>query len=286
MAATLTPLPGAHARRAPPARDPAWLGRVFWTGAGLVLLWPLLVATEFRPWILFETQNLKVTGDFLASFLPPALGWEFLAMVARETWRTVAIATAGLTLALVVAVPLTLVCTRVLSVSALSGRMARGPALLRMAARALLVLLRSVPELVWALVFVRVVGLGPTAGVLAIALTYGGMLGKVYAEILESGEPHATQTLLRNGSSRLQAFCFGLLPQNAAELTSYTVYRWECAIRSSVVLGFVGAGGLGQQMDNSMKMFNGGEVLTMLAVFVALVALADRVSAGLRKALG
>jgi phosphonate transport system permease protein len=273
-------------RAAPPSRDPAWLGRVFWTGAGLVLLWPLMVATEFRPWILFEAQNLKVTGDFLASFLPPVLGWEFLAMVARETWRTVAIATAGLTLALVVAVPLTLVCTRVLSVSALSGRMARGPALLRTAARALLVLLRSVPELVWALVFVRVVGLGPTAGVLAIALTYGGMLGKVYAEILESGEPHATQTLLRNGSSRLQAFCFGLLPQNAAELTSYTVYRWECAIRSSVVLGFVGAGGLGQQMDNSMKMFNGGEVLTMLAVFVALVALADRVSAGLRKALG
>ena len=147
-------------------------------------------------------------------------------------------------------------------------------------------MLRSVPELVWALVFVRVVGLGPTAGVLAIALTYGGMLGKVYGEILESGETHATETLLRNGSSRLQAFFYGLLPQNAAELTSYTVYRWECAIRSSVVLGFVGAGGLGQQMDNSMKMFNGGEVLTMLAVFVALVALADRVSAGLRRALG
>jgi phosphonate transport system permease protein len=286
MTVTLMPTPPSVPRPGPPARDPAWLGRVFWMGAGLVLLWPLLVATEFRPWILFEAQNLKVTGDFLASFLPPALGWEFLAMVARETWRTVAIATAGLTLALVVAVPLTLVCTRVLSVSALSGRMARGPALLRMAARALLVLLRSVPELVWALVFVRVVGLGPTAGVLAIALTYGGMLGKVYAEILESGEPHATQTLLRNGSSRLQAFFFGLLPQNAAELTSYTVYRWECAIRSSVVLGFVGAGGLGQQMDNSMKMFNGGEVLTMLAVFVALVALADRISAGLRNALG
>ncbi|MFN9279751.1 MAG: PhnE/PtxC family ABC transporter permease [Betaproteobacteria bacterium] len=286
MSVTLMSTPPSVPRAAPPSRDPAWLGRVFWTGAGLVLLWPLMVATEFRPWILFEAQNLKVTGDFLASFLPPVLGWEFLAMVARETWRTVAIATAGLTLALVVAVPLTLVCTRVLSVSALSGRMARGPALLRTAARALLVLLRSVPELVWALVFVRVVGLGPTAGVLAIALTYGGMLGKVYAEILESGEPHATQTLLRNGSSRLQAFCFGLLPQNAAELTSYTVYRWECAIRSSVVLGFVGAGGLGQQMDNSMKMFNGGEVLTMLAVFVALVALADRVSAGLRKALG
>jgi phosphonate transport system permease protein len=146
--------------------------------------------------------------------------------------------------------------------------------------------LRSIPELVWALVFVRVVGLGPTAGVLAIALTYGGMLGKVYGEILESGEHHATVSLMRNGATRLQAFLFGLLPQNAAELASYTVYRWECAIRSSVVLGFVGAGGLGQQLDSSMKMFNGGEVVTMLAVFVLLVAIADHVSAALRKALG
>jgi phosphonate transport system permease protein len=272
--------------RAPPSRDPAWLGRVFWIGAGAVLLWPLLVATEFKPWLLFEAANLRVTGQFLASFVPPAHSPEFLAMVARESWRTVAIATAGMTLALALALPLTLLSTRVLSISALSGRMARGPFWLRQVLRWGLIVLRSVPELVWALVFVRVVGLGPTAGVLAIALTYGGMLGKVYGEILESGEAHSTETLLRNGSSRLQAFCYGLLPQNAAELTSYTVYRWECAIRSSVVLGFVGAGGLGQQLDNSMKMFNGGEVLTMLAVFVALVALADHVSARLRRALG
>ena len=270
----------------PPQRDPAWLGRLFWMGAGLVLLWPLMVAAEFRPWIFLERDNLKVTGQFLRSFVPPALGPEFLWLVAKESWRTVAIATAGMTLAWLLAVPLTLLSTRALSVSALSGRMARGPFVLRQALRWLLIVLRSVPELVWALVFVRVVGLGPTAGVLAIMLTYGGMLGKVYGEILESGETHATEALMRNGSSRLQAFFYGLLPQNAAELTSYTVYRWECAIRSSVVLGFVGAGGLGQQMDNSMKMFNGGEVLTMLVVFMLLVALADRVSSGLRRALG
>ena len=267
-------------------RDPAWLGRVFWLVAALVLLWPLMVATEFRPWIFLERDNLKVTGQFLRSFVPPELGPEFLWLVVKESWRTVAIATAGMTLAWLLAVPLTLLSTRALSVSSLSGRMARGPFVLRQGLRWLLIVLRSVPELIWALVFVRVVGLGPTAGVLAIMLTYGGMLGKVYGEILESGETHATTSLLRNGSSRLQAFFYGLLPQNAAELTSYTVYRWECAIRSSVVLGFVGAGGLGQQMDNSMKMFNGGEVLTMLAVFMALVALADRVSAGLRRALG
>jgi phosphonate transport system permease protein len=272
-------------RRNAELRDPAWLGRVFWSVAALVLLWPLFIATEFQPWRLIDARSLDVTGQFLRGFLPPALAPEFLAMVARETWRTVAIATAGMTLALLIALPLTFMSTRVLSVSALSGRMATLPFAVRQAIRILLIVLRSVPELVWALVFVRVVGLGVTAGVLAIALTYGGMLGKVYGEILESGETHASDTLLRNGCSRLQVFSFGLLPQNAGELISYTVYRWECAIRSSVVLGFVGAGGLGQQLDSSMKMFAGGEVSTMLAVFFALVALADRTSAWLRKVL-
>ena len=270
----------------PALHDPAWTRRVFWGLAALVLLWPLLVLTEFRPWVLVAPGSLKPTLRFLGDFVPPKVEPDFLLLVARETWRTVAIATAGMVLALGLAVPLTLVSVRVLSVSALAGRMGLASAGVRQLTRWLLIVLRSVPELVWALVFVRVVGLGPTAGVLAIALTYGGMLGKVYAEILESGEAHVTTSLLRNGSGRLQAFSYGLLPQNAAELTSYTVYRWECAIRSSAVLGFVGAGGLGQQMDSSMKMFNGAEVGTMLLVFMALVWLADRVSAWLRKTLG
>ena len=276
--------PLAH-RAAVELRDPAWRQRVFWCLAAVVIAWPMLVATEFTPWVMFDAQSLKSTKKFLSDFFPPKIEGEFMAMVARETWRTVAIATAGIAIALVVAIPLALISVRVLSVSGLSGRMNALPAAVRYAIRALLILLRSVPELIWALVFVRVVGLGPTAGVLAIALTYGGMLGKVYAEILESGEPHATTSLLKNGSGRLQAFFYGLLPQNAGELTSYTVYRWECAIRSSAVLGFVGAGGLGQEMDNSMKMFNGSEVATMLLVFIALVWLADFASAWLRKSL-
>jgi phosphonate transport system permease protein len=253
--------------------------------AALVLLWPLLVWTEFKPWTLIEPESLQPTLHFLAGFVPPRLDAEFLLLVLRETWRTVAIATAGLALALVIALPLTLLSVRTLSVSGLAGRMATLPAVLRFSLRGVMVVLRSVPELIWALVFVRVVGLGPTAGVLAIALTYGGMLGKVYGEILESGDAHATASLLRNGSGRVQAFFYALLPQNAGELTSYTVYRWECAIRSSAVLGFVGAGGLGQQMDASMKMFNGGEVSTMLIVFVLLVAGTDRLSAWLRRVL-
>jgi len=280
-----THLPQAHLASGGKLRDPDFSSRVFWLSLAILLLWPLGVATEFRPWVLWESDNRKVTVDFLSSFWPLVYNPEFMHMVARETWRTVAMATAGVTLALVLAVPMCLLATRVLSLSALSGRMNRWPAVMRWFVRATLIVLRSIPELVWALVFVRVVGLGPTAGVLAIALTYGGMLGKVYAEILESGESHATHTLMRNGSDRLQAFVYALLPSHAAELASYTVYRWECAIRSSVVLGFVGAGGLGQQLDNSMKMFNGGEVATLLLVFIVLVALADNVSAWLRRAL-
>jgi phosphonate transport system permease protein len=280
----VTALP-APADTHPALRDPAWLPRLFWAGTALLLLWPLFVATEFRPWLMAQPDSLAVSARFVGSFFPPALGAEFLAQVARETWRTVAMATAGVTLALLIAVPAALAGTRALSVSALCGRMAPLPFVARQALRWVLVVLRSVPELVWALVFVRVVGLGPTAGVLAIALTYGGMLGKVYVEILESGQTGATQALLRNGSGRVQAFLYALLPASAAELVSYTVYRWECAIRSSVVLGLVGAGGLGQLLDNALKTFNGGEVATLLLVFMALVALADRVSAGLRKVL-
>lgn len=268
-----------------PSRDPAWIGRVFWMLAGLILLWPMLKFSEFRPWILFQEDNLVPTLNFLKDMVPPKVQPEFLKLVAKEAWRTVAIATAGLALAWLLAVPLALISVRVLSISALTGRMGFLPTLVRQLVRWAAIVLRSVPELIWALVFVRVVGLGPTSGVIAIGLTYGGMLGKVYAEILESGDPSVTQNLLRNGAGRLQAFFYGTLPQNAGELSSYTVYRWECAIRSSAVLGFVGAGGLGQQLDSSMKMFAGGEVSTMLLVFVFLVWLADRFSAWLRRVL-
>ena len=269
----------------PALRDPAWRGRLVWALLALLLAWPLVRATELNPAVLLDPHALSVTGRFLGDFLPPRTDAEFLAQVARDTWRTVAMATAGLTLGWLLAVPLALLSVRSLSQSSLRGRMGRGPSLVRQVARWVAIVLRSVPELVWALVFVRVVGLGPTAGVLAIALTYGGMLGKVYADILESGDATPTRVLLQQGSGRLQAFAYALLPGNAAELSSYTVYRWECAIRSSVVLGFVGAGGLGQAMDSSMKMFNGGEVATLLLVFMALVALADRVSRWLREAL-
>lgn len=267
-------------------RDPAWRGRLIAAAVVLIVLWPMLSMAEFKPWILFDAQSLRATGNFLASFFPPAHAPEFLKMVASATWETIAMATAGIALALVVAIPMTLLATERLSISALGNqRAALLPSAFRQTIRWILVLLRSVPELVWALLLVRIVGLGPTAGVLAIALTYCGMLGKVYADILESSDASASTALLHNGSGRLGALLYGALPEAAAELVSYTIYRWECAIRGSVVMGFVGAGGLGQRMDESIKMMAGGELATMLMVFVLLVAAADGVSAMLRRRL-
>ena len=270
---------------APAMRDPAWIGRVFWGLAVLVVLLPSLVAVEFKPWMLFEPENLRVTAGFVMDFFPPEVNSEFLFLILRESWTTIAIATAGMALAMLFAVPFALSASSALSISSLTGPMNPAGLVIRQLIRWFLIVLRSVPELIWALIFVRVVGLGPAAGVLAIAVTYTGMLGKIYGEILESGDTQASRALLIGGGSRLQAFFYGLLPQNATELSSYTVYRWECAIRSSAVLGFVGAGGLGQQMDASMKMFNGGEVATILIVLMVLVAIADLMSAFIRKAI-
>lgn len=281
----------ALARQATPrgnsdVRDPEVGIRVGRMVVAAILLWPLLVLVEFRPWHLFDADNLMAMGIFLGGFLPPAHGVEFLGLLFEATLQTLAIATAGTAIAFAIATPLAIVSTRTLSVSRIgpvSGRW-RGGAI-RSGCRIALALFRSVPEIVWALMFVRVLGLGPAAGVLALAITYGGMLGKVYVEILESTDPQPAKALLQAGSGRLVTLIYGLIPGAAQELTSYTVYRWECAIRASVVMGFVGAGGLGQLMDQSIKMLNGGEVASILLVFVALVLLADALSSQLRESL-
>lgn len=267
-------------------QDPAAGPRLILTLVVIALLWPGFRLTEFDPGGLFEARSREAMGRFLASFFPLETSFDFLRLVLKSTLETLAIATAGMAFAMLIAMPLTLTVTRSLSIS----RLGPGPGfalgrIIRVPARFLLMFFRSIPEVVWALLFVRAVGLGPAAGVLAIGVTYGGMLGKVYAEIFDSGETRPAVTLLETGSGRLAAFFYGLWPIALPELVSYTVYRWECAVRASVIMGFVGAGGLGQQMELSMRMLNGSEVATILLTFLLLVVLADAISAVLRKVI-
>ncbi|MFT0866929.1 PhnE/PtxC family ABC transporter permease [Pseudomonas sp. CAM1A] len=265
-------------------RDPAASPRLLLTLLCLALLWPGLHLSELDPGVLLQAENRQQMAGFLSAFWPPAHDADFLDLLLGATVQTLAVATAGMTLALLLAVPASLLASRALSLRAASsgGRLGPWSRAARLPVRGVLIFLRSVPEIVWALLFVRAVGLGPTAGVLAIAITYSGMLGKVYAEIFESVDQRPAHALLQAGSSRLSAFLYGTLPEAASEVVSYTVYRWECAVRASVVMGFVGAGGLGQQIDLSMRMFAGAEVASMLLTFLLLVVLADLLSRFLR----
>jgi phosphonate transport system permease protein len=268
----------------PAMRDPALLPRLAITLLALLLLWPGLELSEVDIGALFDPRSLATLGGFLASFLPPETSADFLALVAEATLQTLAMATAGVVLAAAIAFPAALVASRALSISRIGpGHGGWLGESLRLPVRWILILLRSIPEIVWALLFVRAVGLGPAAGVLAIAISYAGMLGKVYFEIFESGDTRPARAILEAGGGRLAAFGYGIFPIALPELVSYSVYRWECAVRASVVMGFVGAGGLGQQMDLSMKMLAGGEVATILILFFLLVLLADTASTILRR---
>ena len=114
---------------------------------------------------------------------------------------------------------------------------------------------RSVPDILWALVFVVALGLGPFPGALALAVHSAGVLGKLYSETLEAVPSRPVEALVATGASNAQAFLFGRLPQAMSGFASLTLYQWECNIRSATILGFVGAGGIGQQILVSMNLF-------------------------------
>jgi phosphonate transport system permease protein len=227
---------------------------------------------------LLSREALAAALAFARGFWPPAHGRELLAFLARPLAETVAIAFLGLFLAAVLALPLSLVAV---SPEALATR-GDAPGPLRraawLAARTLLDVMRSVPELVWALVFVRSLGLGPAAGVLAIGVSYAGVLGKVFAEIFESAPRAPARALAGAGAPPLRALAFAVVPPSVPLLASYTLYRFDCALRASAVLGLVGAGGMGTQLELSIKMLAYDEVATMVIALFVLVAGVDLVS--------
>ena len=264
-------------------------------------LFPYLFATVFVASVLFSLREAQVDprrlldGDalgnvakFVRGTFPPRLDGEFLGLMVRPAIETVQISVMGTAIAVVLGVPLGLLATSSLTWRGVlhertsrTGRWLLGFAPYA-AARAVLSVFRSIPEYVWAFMFVRAVGLGPFPGVLAIGVAYGGMLGKVYSEILESVSPRPLETLHAAGASRAGVVLYGLVPQALPNVVAYTLYRWECAIRASAILGFVGAGGLGQQIELSMRMFQFDEVLTLLAILFVLVASVDAISARIR----
>jgi len=243
---------------------------------------------QVQPGVLFDRQAAANVARLVAGMFPPQLSPEFLALMLRPALETLQISVMGTFIAVLIGVPLGLLATSSLSWSGVLHERAsrRGRWLLGFVpyavSRAVLSVFRAIPEYVWAFMFVRAVGLGPFPGVLAIGVAYGGMLGKVYSEILEGVGPRPLETLHAAGASRGAIVLYGVVPQALPNVIAYTLYRWECAIRASAVLGFVGAGGLGQQIELSMRMFQFDEVLTLLGILFLLVAGVDFVSGRIR----
>ena len=143
---------------------------------------------------------------------------------------------------------------------------------------ALLGFLRAVPDLVWGLMFVAAVGLGSLAGALGLAVAYSGVLGRVYADVFEEVDPRPVEALHAAGATPMQVFLRAVLPQAMPGLTVYTLYSLECSVRAASVLGFVGAGGIGYEINLSMRMFEYGQVSTLVLALVVLLSVNDAFS--------
>ena len=264
------------------------LGACF--AAAFVGSWRL---AEIQPGLLFESEGRRNMAKFITGMFPPDLSPDFLRFLVVPLFETIQISVMGTVLAIAIGFPLGLLGTATLTYTGvLNDLEVAGSPILRFTralpyvlTRAVLSVFRCIPEFVWAFMFVRAVGLGPFPGVLAIGVSYGGMLGKVYSEILENLETQPSEALQATGASRWKVLLYGMLPQALPQLVSYTLYRWECAVRASAILGFIGAGGLGQQIELSMRMFNFPEVVTLVLILFLVVAAVDFLSARARKAI-
>jgi phosphonate transport system permease protein len=215
---------------------------------------------------LVNRGGLALLDDLAATALHPSLDPGFLGVVLEATATTLALALLGTAGALVIG----LVGGLVLSHAAWSGALPWPLRAGRLVLRGALVAVRSVHELVWALLFVSVLGLDPLVAVLALALPFGAQSAQVFGETFDSVPDAPLRALRAAGAKRCSALAYALLPGTAPLLLSYSFYRFECALRSAVVLGVAGVGGLGFELTVSLQSRNWGEVWTLVAALLAL----------------
>lgn len=223
-----------------------------------------------------ERMTRGMSGLFviLRQMFPPSPGaqWDD---ILRGLGESVAMAFLGTVVAALVAVPLGFLGARNVVVNALA----------HFSIRRVFDGFRGMDQLIWALAFVRAVGLGPLAGVLAIAAAEVCVLAKLFAEAIENADPRQPEAVAAAGGSRLLAIRFGLLPQVLPVLLAQTLYAFESNTRSAAILGVVGAGGIGLQIAERIKVRYWNEVSFIILLILVTVAVIDQLSARLRRRL-
>jgi phosphonate transport system permease protein len=243
---------------------------VVWGGVACLLLVSFAPAEIFKfPLLFTNSQNMQT---FAREFLNP--DWSRFVQYLDAMWLTVQIAIWGTFLAVIFSVPFGLLCARNIA-----------PAWLVWPMRRLMDILRSVNELVLGTIFLVAVGLGPFAGVMALALHTMGVLGKLFSEAVEAIDPRPVEGVRATGAGKLQEVVWGVIPQVAPLWTSYALYRFESNSRSATVLGLIGAGGIGQLLFESINSFNYGQTAAIAIVIVVAVSVIDLMSQVLRNRL-
>jgi len=209
-------------------------------------------------------------ADFFSRMFPPNLA--HLTLLGDATVETLQIAVWGTLIAVLISIPLAL----------LGAKNTTPHPVVFHATRMFLNALRAINELVFALIFVAAVGLGPFAGVLAIALHATGMLAKFCAEEVEGVDKGPIEAIAATGGSRMQVILFGIVPQVIPAFISYSIYRFDVSIRAATILGLVGAGGLGFSLIKTMKLFQYHETATCILVIFVLVFVSDWICSRLR----
>ncbi len=239
-----------------------------WAVAVVAVLWFTAAQIGLNPAALVKGVPFMV--DFFSRMFPPDLS--HLLLLGRATVETVQIAVWGTLIAVMLSIPFAL----------LGARNTTPHPLVFHATRLFLNALRAINELVFALIFVAAVGLGPFAGVLAIALHATGMLAKFCAEEVEGADRGPIEAMQATGAGRMQVILFGIVPQVIPAFVSYSVYRFDVSIRAATILGLVGAGGLGFSLIKTMKLFKYHETATCILVIFLLVFVSDWICARMR----
>lgn len=242
------------------------LSRLLIPGALLAAVIAAFAFLQLETSALLSREGLGQMASYAAGFLAPDLSLAHLHAIAYGALETLAMSAIGTLLAALLGLLLALPA---------AGRFG---VILQVASRLLLNALRAIPELVWAALMVLAAGLGPNAGTLALALHTAGVLGRLFAEALENTPPAPGEALRLSGSGRVAAFCYGTLPTLWPQLVAYTLYRWENNIRMASVLGFVGAGGLGQMLYMSLSLFQEAQASTVILAMLAMVLAVDAFS--------